>query len=128
MKAKFIRGEDPKEQMGIGNKIVQIGNKMERGARIICRDYNLDLNTIKKNTSERGISVEFDGKMPNRIHPYRYWIFYDFEREHFWSGISDIPTDMIEYQTPKESLEEAMLQIRILLNKYNWTARGVEKK
>ena len=67
-------------------------------------------------------------KMPNRIHPYRYWIFYDFEREHFWSGITDIPTDMIEYQTPKESLEEAMLQIRIFLNKYDWTPKEVEKK
>ncbi len=128
MRAKFIRGEDPKEQMGIGNKIVQIGNQMERGARIICRDYNLDLNTIKKDISERGIEVEFEGAKPNRLYPYKYWLYYDFEREHFWAGYSLIDIDQIQDQKPTESLEQAMLQVRIYLNKFNWTAKGVEKK
>jgi len=127
MRAQFIRGEDPKEQMGIGNKIVQIEKRMERGARIICRDYNLNLNTIKKNITEHGISVEFEGKQPNLVHPYKYWMYYDFEIEHFWVGYSNLQDEILD-QLPKESLELAMNQARIYLNKFNWTAKGVEKK
>jgi DNA-directed RNA polymerase subunit L len=126
MKARFIRGEDPKAEIGIGNKIVQLANRMEMGARIICRDYNLDLSTIKKEVNERGISVEFDGLKPNLAHPYKYWMYYDKEREHFFVGYSEIATDQIGDQKPVESLEQAMLETRIYLNKYNWTAKGAK--
>lgn len=128
MRAQFIRGEDPKEQMGIGNKIVQLEKRMERAARIICRDYDLDLNTLTTWKDDRGMGVEFDGKQPNILYPYRYWIFYDFEREHFWAGYTYIPKDEIADQMPKNSLEEAMLQTRIYLNKFNWHAKGVVKE
>jgi len=128
MRAHFIRGEDPKEQMSIGNKIVQLEKRMERAARIICRDYDLDLNTIAPWKDDRGMGVEFDGKQPNILYPYRYWIFYDFEREHFWAGYTYIPKDEIADQMPKNSLEEAMLQTRIYLNKFNWHAKGAVKE
>lgn len=123
MRAQFIRGEDPKEQMDIGNKIVQIGNQIYRGARIICHDYNLNLDTIKKTDDEKFIGVEFDGVKPNRLHPYRYWIVYDLERKHFWAGYTNIPKDDIEDQKPAADLGKAMLEIRIWLNKFNWTTK-----
>lgn len=132
MRAHFIRGEDPKTMMGIGNKIVQLEKRMEQGARIICRDYNLDLSTIKKEVSERGILVEFDGLKPNLVHPYKYWIWYDIERKHFWAGYSEMEPDKISErigdQKPADSLEKAMLETRIFLNKYNWTAKGAIKE
>jgi hypothetical protein len=119
MKAQFVRGEDPKEMMGIGNKIIQLANRMERAAQIICRDHKLDLNTIKKEVNEKGIFVEFDGLKPNLLYPYKYWIWYDIEKEHFWVGYSEIATDKIRDQNPVGSLELAMQEIRIYLNKYN---------
>jgi hypothetical protein len=112
--------------MGIGNKIVQLAKRMEMGARIICRDYNLDLRTIKKEVKERGVSVEFEGLKPNLTHPYKYWIYYDTERELFFAGYSEIATDQIGDQKPVGTLEQAMLETRIYLNKYNWTAKGAK--
>jgi hypothetical protein len=117
MRAHFIRGEDPKTAMDIGNKFLRIRDRMEQGVRIICRDYNLDLKTIQTQLKEEGILVEFNGKQPNLVHPYKYWIYYDKEREHYWAGYSNIKTDNIEDQNPAGTLEKAMLKTRIFLNK-----------
>jgi hypothetical protein len=51
-------------------------------------------------------------------------MWYGIEREHFFAGYSVITTDQIGDQKPCDSLEKAMLEVRIYLNKYNWTAKG----
>ena len=127
MRAKFIRGEDPKATMNIGDKFLRIRDRMEMGARIICRDYELDLSTIKTRMDEDGIEVKFEGKKPNIVYPYDYWIWYDKEREHYWAGYSNA-NDVIENQKPCGDLEKAMLETRIFLNKFNWTAKGAKKE
>jgi len=124
MRAKFIRGEDPKTVMDIGDKYLRIRDRMEMGARIICRDYDLDIKTIKTELKENGISVEFPGRQPNIVHPYKYWMYYDKEREHYWVGYSLLKNDEIGDQKPCNDLEKAMLETRIFLNKFNWTAKG----
>jgi hypothetical protein len=119
MRAHFIRGENPKAAMDIGDKILRIKDRMERAAQILCHDFELDFNTIKSSIDERGINVQFEGKKPNILYPYDYWIWYDKEREHYWSGYSNANGD-IEDQKPTDSLERAMLEVRIFLSKYNW--------
>jgi len=128
MRAKFIRGEDPKASMDIGNKYLRIRDRMEMGARILCRDFKLDVNSIETQLKEDGILVQFPGKQPNLLYPYKYWIYYDNEREHYWAGYSDIKKDEIGDQWPTDDLETSMLKIRILLNKYNWHAKGAVKE
>jgi len=124
MRARFIRGEDPKAAMEIGDKYLRIRDRMEMGARIICRDYDLDIKTIKTELKEDGISVEFPGRQPNLVHPYKYWMYYDKERDHYWVGYSLLKNDEIGDQKPCNDLEKAMLETRIFLNKFNWTAKG----
>jgi len=126
MRAQFIRGEDPKITMNIGDPILRIRDRMVMGARILCRDYELDLSTIKSNIDERGIEVKFEGKKPNILYPFDYWIWYDKEREHYWVGYSNANGE-IEDQKPEDSLETAMLEVRIFLSKYNWHAKGVKQ-
>ena len=110
--------------MDIGDKYLRIRDRMEMGARIICRDYDLDIKTIKTELKENGISVEFPGRQPNIVHPYKYWMYYDKEREHYWVGYSLLKNDEIGDQKPCNDLEKAMLETRIFLNKFNWTAKG----
>ena len=127
MKAKFIRDiENPIDSLNIGNELFRKSNLIEKEIKLICKEYNLDTNTIKKeiNNNEDGIAISFEGKMPNLLYPYRYFIFYDTIRKHYWVGYENINNNEMENQIPKNSLEDCVMEIKIFLNKFNYYAKG----
>lgn len=113
MRAKFIRGEDPKEQIGIGNKMVQLGNQIEREVEKICIEFGFDPTTITKEISDEGVMVEFYEKGED----FKYGIYYDKNRDHYWVGNSRLGVpNFVDYNFPVSGLRFSVEYIKTFIN------------
>ena len=95
MRAQFVRGQDPKDAMKIGNLYYRIDNQIVQTIKLLIKEYNLDPDSINltedSKKDEQLLTYEFDGRRRNIYYGSRkvkhtYYISYWFLMEEFLAG------------------------------------------
>jgi len=105
MRAQFVRGQDPKDAMEIGNKYARIQRQLLNVIQKLVEEYGLDPDTIRMTEDSKKdksmLTYEFDGKKSPGYYgakksKYTYYISYWFLQDTFLSGAIHNQSEMAE--------------------------------
>jgi hypothetical protein len=97
MRAQFIRGQDPKDAMKIGNLYSRIDNQIVQTIKLLIKEYNLDPDSILTPNNLDNIITADEMTWGVAGIKHTYYISYWFLMEEFLAGCIEN-----QYQTSEQ--------------------------
>jgi len=125
MRAQFVRGQDPKDAMDIGNKYVRIQNQLLDSIDKLVKEYGLDPNTVRmtedSKLNKQMLAYEFNGKKRpgyygGKRFKNNFYIFYWFLIDTFLPGVVDNQAEIAD-QGEEKTLSGAINFLKKALDK-----------
>jgi len=125
MRAQFVRGQDPKDAMEIGNKFARIERQILSTIQKLIEEYDLNPSTIRMSEDSKKdksmLTYEFDGKSNpgyygGKKFKYTYYISYWFLQDTFLPGVYENQTYWSD-QGEEKTLSGTIKFLKELLDK-----------